>query len=156
MKRNSILIWTVLCLLFGTAKAQQVYDAQGTTVKKEGNGCTIRIIMQIGIDSCTDEQFETRQRALQDCFDKECPLPCPNGKGKGCKIVARAVVRKWENLNEDDRPKFHHIKIISARARYSSSSVGVANSGSSGEGNWRYPEYDNKVYCHETLHLAGL
>lgn len=132
----------------------QNYELQGTTVKKIG--CDVYLIIQIALENDSAGDVAKIQAALDGCFSQTCDLPCANGKTGSCKIITRTIVVVWNSLNAADKPKFHHITMLSGSGISSVNEVGVPNSGNSSGGSWYRDEYSPKVYCHETMHLAGL
>ena len=145
----------LLCIsLFGfiAITTAQNYEDQGTTVKKQG--CDVMLIMQIALDRDSIGDVAMIQNALNSCFALTCDLPCADRKTGRCKIITKVVVVKWSSLSYKDQPKFHHVWMYSG-AGISRAGVGTPN-GKSTVGYWYRKEYSPKVYCHETMHLAGL
>jgi hypothetical protein len=151
MKHILSLILSLSCCI-GTVLAQN-YEAQGTTVKRQG--CNIIITIQIALDNDSTGDVANIQAALDGCFFLTCDLPCADGKKGRCKIITQALVVSWNSLSDADKPKFHHIVMLSGQGRSEVDAVGVPNGKSIG-GRWYRDEYSPKVYCHEVMHLAGL
>lgn len=152
MKYILVLFLSLFCCIV-TIHAQN-YEPQGTTVKKMG--CDVMLIIQIALENDSTGDIAKIQAALDGCFSLTCDLPCADGKTGKCKIITKAIVIAWNSLSAADKPKFHHIKMLSGQGVSSVDAVGVPNSGKSSGGSWYRDEYDPKVYCHETMHLAGL
>lgn len=131
----------------------QSYEPQGTTVKKVG--CNVMLILQVALENDSTGDVANIQAALDGCFSLTCDLPCANGKKGRCAVITKAVVVSWSSLGAADRSKFHHINMLSGQGVSFVNSVGVPNETSTG-GSWYRNEYSPKVYCHETMHLAGL
>jgi len=152
MKQILLFILSLSCCI-GTVLAQN-YEAQGTTVKKQG--CNVLLTIQVALDHDSTGDIANIQAALDGCFFLTCDLPCADGTKGKCKIITRAIVVSWNSLRAADKPKFHHITMLSGQGVSSVDAVGVPNSGQSSGGSWYRNEYSPKVYCHETMHLAGL
>ena len=132
----------------------QNYEPQGTTVKNVG--CDVMLIIQIAVDHDSTGDIAMLQSALDGCFGLTCDLPCGNGKWGKCKVITKVNVVQWSSLGNADKPKFHHVTMLSGSGVSSVDEVGVPNNGSSSSGSWYRNEYSPKVYCHEVMHLAGL
>lgn len=152
MKYIYALFLSLFCFIL-TARSGN-YEPQGTTVKK--SGCNVMLVIQIALDHDSTGDVANIQAALDGCFALECDLPCADGTTGRCKIITKTIVVAWSSLSNADKPKFHHITMLPGRGVSSVDDVGVPNSGNSSSGSWYRHEYSPKVYCHETLHLAGL
>lgn len=126
-----------------------------TTVERDKeDGCTVHIIMQIGIDGNDSDVIEVRDR-LNECYAQECLIPCSNNAAKGCKIKTNMIVEKWANIPAKDRSTFHHIQMVNDDHKPSFvDTIGIPNGKATG-GTWRRHAHP-KTYCHEVLHLMGL
>ncbi|HYJ37866.1 MAG TPA: outer membrane beta-barrel protein, partial [Chitinophagaceae bacterium] len=124
-----------------------------TIVRDEENPCIIRIVVQLGIDG-TDDDVAAVTTQMEDCFKKECFIPCETDKEKGCKVTMNAIVKKWSSLSGEEKETFHQINMVPNDGLPSNAHIGKANSGNS-FGTWRRNEHPH-AYCHETMHLLGL
>ena len=152
MHRNLLFPVFILCLFSFNAFS---YENQGTTVKQDG--CDVIITLQIAIESDSEAaDVAMIQAALAPCWSIVCDLPCSDGSVGKCKVISRLVIKKWSELSDADKPKFHHVHIIAGAGTSEVDELLPPNSGKSTGGTWRRNTYSPKVYCHETMHLAGL
>lgn len=125
-----------------------------TTVERDkDNGCTVHVILQIGIDGTDADVIAVREQ-LEACYAKKCVIPCENDASNGCQVLSHVNVKKWSTLSDDDKKSFHHITMIDNDGLPSNAHIGTPNGGPK-TGTWRRNE-PPRTYCHEVLHLAGL
>jgi len=140
----------VFCALIQSCAVQN----HATTVERDkNNGCTVHVILQIGVEGTDSDVIAVRDQ-LEPCYSKKCVIPCPNDNSKGCEVLSHVVVKKWSDLSSDDKKNFHHITMVDNDGLPSNATIGTPNGGS-GSGTWRRRAYP-RTYCHEALHLAGL
>lgn len=126
----------------------------GTTIERdENNPCQINMIIQVAIEG-TPEDLRTVKSELEDCYKKECFIPCESDKEKGCLTKITVVVKSFSELKEDERDAFHYVQMVNNDGLPSNAYVGTPNSGAS-SGTWRRNEAFG-TYCHEVLHFCGL
>lgn len=125
-----------------------------TVVRDKDDECTVRIVIQLGIDGTDDDVNKVRNQ-LEDCFATGCFIKCPDDETKGCKIESNVIVKKWSSIDASDRSAFHHIRMVDNDNLPSFvDSLGKPNGSASG-GEWRRDVHP-RTYCHELLHLCGL
>lgn len=126
----------------------------GTTIERdENNPCQVNMIIQVAIEG-TDDDVTMVKNALEDCYGKECFIPCPGDSLKGCKTKITVVVKKYSSLKEDETAGFHYVQMIDDDGLPSNAYLGTPNNGAS-SGTWRRNQPPG-VYCHEVLHFCGL
>src|SRR5205085_10357800 len=122
--------------------------------RDKNNGCTVHVIMQVGIDGTDADVIAVREQ-LEGCFEKTCIIPCASDTLNGCTVLSHVNVKKWSSLSNNDKKNFHHINMVDQDNKPSFvNDIGTANGEPLG-GTWRRNAYP-RTYCHETLHLAGL
>ncbi|PSL45678.1 hypothetical protein CLV51_104385 [Chitinophaga niastensis] len=125
-----------------------------TTVERDKeNGCTIHVILQIGIEGTDADVIAVRDQ-LEECYSKKCVIPCENDNSVGCPVLSHVNVKKWSALSDDEKKSFHHITMVNNDGQPSNAHIGTPNGGPK-TGTWRRDE-PPRTYCHEVLHLAGL
>ncbi len=125
-----------------------------TTVERDKeNGCTVHVILQIGIDGSDSDVIAVRDQ-LEGCYSKKCTIPCANDGSNGCPVLSHVIVKKWSSLSGDEQKNFHHITMVPNDGLPSNAYIGTPN-GAPSSGTWRRNE-PPRTYCHEVLHLAGL
>ena len=126
----------------------------GTTIERdENNPCLINMIIQVGVQG-TDEDVTKIRTELEDCFNRECFIPCDKDSSKGCKTKITVVVKNWGSLNEDEQRSFHYVNMIDDDGLPSNAEIGTPNRGTS-SGTWRRVNHPG-MFCHEVLHFCGL
>lgn len=126
----------------------------GTTVERdENNPCQLNIVIQVAIQGTKDD-VTTVRKALEECYNRECFIPCPNDSTKGCMTKITVVVKGYGELKEDELSAFHYVEMIDDDGLPSNAYLGTPNKGAS-QGTWRRGQ-DPGVYCHEVLHFCGL
>jgi hypothetical protein len=84
----------------------------GTTIERdEQNPCLINMIIQVAIQG-TDEDVATVKRILEECYNKECFIPCSPDSSKGCKTKISVVVKKFGDLKEDEQNAYHYVLMV--------------------------------------------
>ena len=118
----------------------------GTTIERdENNPCQVNMIIQVAIEG-TDADVTMVKNALEDCYGKECFIPCPGDSLKGCKTKITVVVKKYSSLKEDETAGFHYVQMIDDDGLPSNAYLGTPNNGAS-SGTWRRHQPPG-VYCH--------
>jgi hypothetical protein len=126
----------------------------GTTIERdENNPCQINMIIQVGVQGTAEDVTKIRSE-LEECYNKECFIPCEPDKTKGCKTKITVVVKSWGSLNEDEQRSFHYVNMIDDDGLPSNAYIGTPNNGTS-SGTWRRKNQPG-VFCHEVLHFCGL
>ncbi len=147
-------IFSVLTLLVFASIESCTTQRHATSVEQDkDHACVTHMIIQIGVDSTDADVISVREQ-LEPCFTRECPIPCPEGKTGGCKVMVNVIVKKWSDLSADDRQNFHHVTMVPDDGLPSRAQIGKLNDASA-SGTWRRNAYP-RTYCHETLHLLGL
>ena len=153
-KLNSKIGVLALLVPFLILNACTTQQNATTIVRDKNDECTVRIIVQLGVDG-TDDDVNTVRNQLENCFASSCFIKCPDDTTKGCKIESNVIVKKWSSIDASDRAAFHHIRMVDNDNLPSFvDSLGKANGAASG-GEWRRNEHP-RTYCHEVLHLCGL
>ena len=160
-----VLALTVISLSMQPILAVETYPM---TVKRADNGCNIELIWQIGIEALGETDSTERvirddmQAAYESCMADTCLINCTDGT-PACTAFTFVDVQIYDSLGADTS-KYFHIKIRDWSRLISSAIVGVPNQAIAkytddpnynAHGVWRRNASAN-VYCHETLHLAGL
>ena len=126
----------------------------GTTIERdEKNPCQINMIIQVAIQG-TDDDVTMVKNDLENCFSKECFIPCPNDSTKGCLTKISVVVKKYASLSEEEARGYHYVNMLDNDGLPSRAQIGTPN-GKPVEGWWRRNEPPG-TYCHEVLHFCGL
>jgi len=126
----------------------------GTTIERdENNPCQINMIIQVAIQGTADDVKKVRAE-LEECYNKECFIPCPNDSMKGCKTKITVVVKGYGELKEDELSAFHYVEMVDNDGLPSNAYLGTPNHGAV-SGVWRRNE-PYGTYCHEVLHFCGL
>ena len=123
MKYKLVLFLSLFCGIVGVQA--QGYAPQGTTVKKEG--CDVILIIQIALENDSIGDIAMIQAALDGCFSFTCDLPCADRTTGKCKIISKLIVVAWDALSAADKPKFHHVNMLSGSGVSSVNGVGVPN-----------------------------
>ena len=126
----------------------------GTTIERdEKNPCQINMIIQVGVQG-TDEDVANIKKELEECYNKECFIPCEPDKTKGCKTKITVVVKSWSSISSEEQVGFHYVNMIPDDGLPSNAYIGTPNNGTS-SGTWRR-KYQPGTFCHEVLHFCGL
>jgi hypothetical protein len=128
-------------------------ENQGTTVKRDANGCSIVITVQVAVSGGTDAQFNAVKTALQNCFATGCQVLCDAPNTGGCAITVTVDVKKLGDIPVGDQGKYHKVTMVDA-GKTSLTRGGTPN-GASGTGDWA-KDASAEEYCHECGHLCGL
>ena len=151
MNRLFILI---AIILFGILQSCTTTRRFGTTIERdEQNPCQVNIVIQVAIQG-TDDDVKMVRSALEDCYNKECFIPCDTDSTKGCMTKITVVVKSYGELKEDERDAFHYVMMVDDDGLPSIAYLGTPNNGAS-SGTWRRNQIPG-VYCHEVLHFCGL
>ena len=126
----------------------------GTTIERdENNPCQINMIIQVAIQGTADDVKKVRAE-LEECYNKECFIPCPDDSLKGCKTKITVVVKAYGELKQDELSAFHYVEMVDNDGLPSNAYLGKPNNGAV-SGVWRRNEPIG-TYCHEVLHFCGL
>lgn len=141
-----------LVILVFPCRAMALED-HGTTVKRDPNGCSVTITVQVAVSGGTDAQFNAVKAAIENCFAAGCQILCDAPNTGGCAITVTVDVKKLGDIPAGDQGKYHKVTMVAAD-KTSLTSGGTPN-GANGTGDWRV-NAPAEVYCHETGHLCGL
>ena len=151
MKRFLIIISVVIFILLQSCTSTRRF---GTTIERdENNPCQVNLVIQVAIQG-TAEDVKTVRSALEECYNQECFIPCDTDSSKGCMTKITVVVKRFAELNEDERSAFHYVEMVNDDGLPSNAYLGTPNSGAV-SGTWRRNQ-PAAVYCHEVLHFCGL
>ena len=152
MSKGSIpLILLILFLLLQGCGTSRRFGT--TIVRDENNPCIVHMIVQVAIQG-TDEDFNRVKSELEDCFNRECFIPCPTDSTKGCKAMVSVTVKKYGELKEEERSAYHYVQMVDNDGLPSWAQLGRPNSDAV-DGQWRR-DAPAGTYCHEVLHFCGL
>lgn len=157
MKQNfriPVLVFTIIILKVSAILA---IEDHGTTIKRNADGCTVDIILQIAVTG-TEEQRQALENVLVAGLGSlDCVIPCLPPKLQCCQVEFTFVVVLASSVPPGDLDKYHQITIQNLDNVTQASSVSeVGGQGTSRTGTWDSDNPDrDKIYVHETLHLLG-
>ncbi len=147
-------IFVILFILFSTNLLNAIQN-QGTTVFRCVDKCTIHVVFQVGVDG-SDTDVSSVKTALENCWEgKNCKIPCEDDPTKFCKVTVDVQVKKWGDIPDGDKGKYHHVTMKKNANLPSTATVTPPNSGKSGTATFIRGKLPDE-YCHELGHLGGL
>ena len=122
-----------------------------TRVRRDPDGCTVRVILQVGVDG-TDADVTTVRNALTALTSIPWEISCT--RPPHCKVTVAVDVKKWSDIATGDQAKYHKVTMVNDDDNPSRAGIGTPN-GTSKSGTWRRERRADE-YQHEALHFAGL
>jgi hypothetical protein len=170
MKKNqrtnritALFIALSLWILLLTTAAFPIED-NPTTVKRDTDGCTVLLILQIGIVDTDDAVVAKVRAALAVLQNIDCVIPCV--RPPNCEVNIIVDVKKWSDIPDADKVKYHKVKMEDGNNSWAW--AGIPNQKDNykdthgnivprhdPDGNWGRGE-NPWVYVHEAWHLFGL
>ncbi|MCJ7577616.1 MAG: dockerin type I repeat-containing protein [candidate division Zixibacteria bacterium] len=164
--RLTHLLFMLGLSIFLFAKAVFAVEDYAVTVKRDADGCTVHVIFQIVLyqinpanglpENVPAGDVTNVQNALNACLGGLiCAIPCV--RPPNCKVDVKAEVKNWSDVPAADKDKYAKVEMKDYDVhKISKSRIGKPN-GQNGSGIWRRGGPNLfYMFCHETLHLAGL
>jgi hypothetical protein len=144
----------VVLLNFSVALA---LENNGTTIKRNADGCTVDIIIQLAVDGTPADVTKIKTALTNKLESLDFTIPCPPLTTGCCHIKFTTVVQLKSSIPAGDQGKYHQIKIVGAEETscVQRPPSGWYGNGVTTTGRFRVNAND-EVITHEVLHLCGL